>query len=235
MAAFQPRFENLPTEFAVFPLPGVLLLPRGRLPLNIFEPRYLAMTEDSLATGRMFAMIQPDQALPDTSNGPALHRVGCLGRLSSFSETDDGRLLITLTGLARFSVVSEIDMRRGYRRVIGDFSRYRADMNEPDGSAIDRNGLLEALRGYFAHRGVEPNWDAVNRLADDALVVTLAMVCPFEPIEKQALLESPGEAERADTLLALLRMGAAEPPASDGGPSVNSGETDAGEHRRRLS
>ena len=235
MAGFQTRFEDLPTEFAVFPLPGVLLLPRGRLPLNIFEPRYLAMTEDALATGRMFGMIQPDQALPDTPNGPALHRVGCLGRLSSFSETEDGRLLITLTGLARFSVASEVDMRRGYRRVIGDFSRYRADLNEPDATAIDRNGLLEALRGYFAHRGVEPNWDAVNRLADDALVVTLAMVCPFEPIEKQALLEAPGDTERADTLLALLRMGAAEPPGPGGGPSGNSDEDDGADHRRRLS
>jgi len=222
MAGFQTRFEDLPTEFAVFPLPGVLLLPRGRLPLNIFEPRYLAMTEDALATGRMFAMIQPDPALPDTPNGPALYRVGCLGRLSSFSETDDGRLLITLTGLARFSVVSEVDMRRGYRRVIGDFSRYRTDMNQPDETAIDREGLLEALRGYFSHRGVEPNWDAVNRLADDALVVTLAMVCPFEPIEKQALLEASGDAERADTLLALLRMGAAGPGGSSDGPSGRS-------------
>jgi uncharacterized protein len=222
MAAFHTRFEDLPAEFAVFPLPGVLLLPRGRLPLNIFEPRYVAMTEDALAHGRMFAMIQPDPALPDTPNGPALYRVGCLGRLSSFSETDDGRLLITLTGLARFSVASEIDMRRGYRRVIGDFSRYRVDMNEPDDIAIDRGGLIEALRGYFAHRGVEPNWDAINRLADDALVVTLAMVCPFEPIEKQALLEAPGETERADTLLALLRMGAAGPAGTSDGSSGRS-------------
>ena len=211
MAGFRTRFEDLPAEFAVFPLPGVLLLPRGRLPLNIFEQRYLTMTEDALANGRMFAMIQPDATLPETPNGPALYRVGGLGRVSSFSETDDGRLLITLTGLARFTVASEIDMRRGYRRVIGDFSRYRADMNEPDDTAIDRDGLLDALRGYFARRGVEPNWDAINRLGDEALVVTLAMVCPFEPIEKQALLEAPSEPERADTLLALLRMGAAEP------------------------
>jgi hypothetical protein len=222
MPGFRARFEDLPTEFAVFPLPGVLLLPRGRLPLNIFEPRYLALTEDALANGRMFAMIQPDPALPDAPNGPELYRVGCLGRLSSFSETDDGRFLITLTGLARFSVASEIDARHGYRRVIGDYSRYRADLNEPDDAAIDRSGILEALRGYFAHRGVEPNWDAINRLADDALVVTLAMVCPFEPIEKQALLEAPGDAERADTLLALLRMGAAGPGGSSDGSSGRS-------------
>ena len=221
MAGFRTRFENLPSEFAVFPLPGVLLLPRGRLPLNIFEPRYLAMFEDALAKGRMLAMIQPDEALPETVNGPSLYRVGCLGRVSSFSETDDDRLLVTLTGIIRFSIASEIDPRRGYRRVIGDFSRYHADMGDPDDLTIDRGGLLDALRGYFARRQVEPNWDAINRMPDDALVVTLAMVCPFEPIEKQALLEAPTEAERAETLLALLRMGAAEPAGAATGHSVS--------------
>ncbi len=218
MAASRTRFEDLPAEFAVFPLPGALLLPRGQLPLNIFERRYVAMVEDALAHGRMFAMIQPDASAPETAHGPALHRIGCLGRLTSFTETDDGRFLVTLNGLARFSIASEIDMRRGYRRVIGDFSRFRADMNPPEDSAIDRDGLLAALREYFTHRGVDPNWDAINRLADDALVVTLAMVCPFEPIEKQALLEALTEAERADTLLALLRMGAAEAGDSSGRP-----------------
>jgi Lon protease-like protein len=206
----------------VFPLDGVLLLPRGRLPLNIFEQRYLAMIDDALGGGRMIGMIQPDHALPGSANGPALYRVGCVGRLSSFSETDDGRFLISLSGLARFSIASEIDMRHGYRRVIGDFSRYRADMNEPDDTGVDRDGLLHALRGYFVRRQVEPNWDAINRLTDDSLVVTLAMVCPFEPIEKQALLEAPGEAERAETLLALLRMGAAEPPGPGDGSTVHS-------------
>jgi Lon protease-like protein len=222
MAGFRTRFEHLPSEFAVFPLPGVLLLPRGRLPLNIFEPRYLAMVEDALANGRMLAMIQPDEALPETANGPSLYRVGCLGRVSSFSETDDDRLLVTLTGIIRFSIASEIDIRRGYRRVIGDFSRYHADMREADDLKIDRGGLLEALRGYFARRQVEPNWDAINRMPDDALVITLAMVCPFEPIEKQALLEAPTDAERAETLLALLRMGAAESAGAPGGGAGHS-------------
>ena len=218
MGEFRPRFQDLPSEFAVFPLPGALLLPGGRLPLNIFEPRYLAMVEDSLAHGRMFAMIQPDVSLPDTPHGPALHRIGCLGKMASFSETEDGRFVITLVGLARFSIASEIDMRRGYRRVIGDFSRFRADMAEPEDTSLDREATLAALRGYFAQRGVEPNWDAINRLTDDVLVVTLAMVCPFEPIEKQALLEALDPADRADTLLALLRMGAAETGDPSGRP-----------------
>lgn len=214
---FHPRPEDLPTEFPVFPLTGALLLPRGKLPLNIFEPRYKAMVEDSLAAPRMFAMIQPDPKLPETANGPALYQIGCLGRLSSFSETDDGRFLITLTGLLRFSVAEEKEMRRGYRRVRGDFSRYLGDLDlapQPDG--VEREALLSALRAFFTHRGIDANWDAIRRMPDEALVVTLAMVCPFEPAEKQALLEAGTEADRASTLLALLQMGAAGPDLPPG-------------------
>src|ERR1700741_1937342 len=113
MDPFHPNPEDLPTECAVFPATGALMLPRGKLPLNIFEPRYLAMTLDSLAAGRMFGMVQPDLNAPTLEHGPGLYRVGCLGRVSSFSETDDGKLLITLTGLIRFTVDSEIDMHNG--------------------------------------------------------------------------------------------------------------------------
>ena len=210
MTAFEPTADNLPAEFAVFPLTGALLLPRGKLPLQIFEPRYLAMTEDALGAGRMFAMIQPDPNAAEGPTGPGLYHVGCLGRLSSFSETDDGRFLITLSGLARFRVVSELPMRHGYRRVRGDFSRFPGDLDpssQPTG--VEREALLAALRSYFARRSVDANWDAIRRMPDDVLVVTLAMVCPFEAAEKQALLEAPDEAERAATLLALLQMGAA--------------------------
>ena len=209
MVAFHPRVEDIPAEFAVFPLPGALLLPRGKLPLRIFEPRYVAMTEDSLGRGRMFGMIQPDPTLPETAAGPGLFRVGCLGRLSSFSETDEGHYLITLTGLVRFSVAEELGMQRGYRRVRGDFSAFIADLDlAPQPTEFGREALLSALRGYFAHRGIDANWDAIRRLQDDVRVVTLAMLCPFEPAEKQALLEAPTDAERANTLLALLQMGA---------------------------
>ncbi len=213
MTAFQPRFEELPDEFAVFPLEGALLLPKGRLPLNIFEPRYLAMTEDALAAGRMLAMIQPDPAARPTPNGPGLYRVGCLGRLSSFSETEDGRFLITLTGLIRFTLAGERAMRRGYRRVEGDYAGFSADLElEPRPIGVEREALLAALRGYFARRGFEANWDAIRRIPDGMLVVTLAMSCPFEPAEKQALLEAGTETERAIALLALLQMGAAVAP-----------------------
>jgi uncharacterized protein len=210
MARSHPTPSDLPAEFAVFPLTGALLLPRGKLPLNIFEPRYLAMTEDSLAAGRMFAMIQPDPNAAAGETGPGLYQVGCLGRLSSFSETDDDRFLITLTGLARFTVTAELPMQNGYRRVRGNFSRFLADLDPmPQPAGIEREALLAALRSYFARRSVDANWDAIRRMPDDALVVTLAMVCPFEPAEKQALLEAPTDPDRAATLLALLQMGAA--------------------------
>jgi Lon protease-like protein len=208
MPAFEPRPEDLPRDFPIFPLPGALLLPRGKLPLNIFEPRYLAMTEDALAAGRMFGMIQPDPRRPDGPTGPGLYRIGCLGRLVSFSETDDGRYLITLFGLARFAVAEELPMCRGYRRARADFSAFAADLAATrDGEpGFDHATLLQALRGYFTHRGFEANWDAINQMPDDALVVTLSMVCSFEPAEKQALLEATTPTERARALLALLQI-----------------------------
>jgi uncharacterized protein len=210
MAAFHPRFEELPSEFAVFPLSGALLLPRGKLPLNIFESRYLAMVQDSLASGRMFGMIQPDANAPTSDAGEGLYRVGCLGRLSSFSETDDGRLLVTLTGLIRFTVRAELGVRRGYRIVRGDLSRYVEDLTlDRPPVGIEREAILSALRAYFTRRSVDANWDAIRGLSDDGLVITLAMACPFEAVEKQALLEAPTDVDRASTLLALLQMGAA--------------------------
>ncbi len=210
MPAFHTPRDHLPAEFAVFPLSGALLLPRGKLPLNIFEPRYLAMIEDALANRRMVAMVQPDPNTLPNEHGPGLYRVGCLGRLTSFSETDDGRFTIALTGLARFAIAEELPGRRGYRRVRADFSAFPIDLDaNPDPSSVEREALLIALKAYFVGQKFDANWDAVRRIPDDTLVVTLAMICPFEAAEKQALLEAPTEADRAATLLALLQMGAA--------------------------
>jgi len=214
---FHPRPESLPAEIAVFPLPGALLLPRGRLPLNIFEPRYLALVQDALGQGRMFGMIQPsgaeeaspeadDEAGADSGAAPELFRVGCLGRVSSFAETEDGRLLITLTGLTRFRVEREIEGRRGYRRVRARYDEWLHDLGEPESVPLDRDRLTEALRPYFRARGIEVSWDAIAEVPDNLLVSTLAMVCPFDPREKQALLEAPDAAERARVLVALLQM-----------------------------
>jgi uncharacterized protein len=219
MVAFHPRPEDIPTEFAVFPLAGALLLPRGKLPLNIFEPRYLAMVQDALASGRMFGMIQPDPNTAAGEFGEGLYHVGCLGRLSSFSETDDGRLLITLTGLVRFTIEAELGLRRGYRVVRADPGAFMDDLTTDRTPAeIEREKILTALRGYFARRSVDANWDAIRGLSDDGLVITLAMACPFEPVEKQALLEAVTDSDRAATLLALLQMGAAGPDQPSGRP-----------------
>jgi uncharacterized protein len=208
MDPFQPGPEQLPAEIAIFPLSGALLLPGGKLPLNIFEPRYMAMTLDSLASGRMFGMIQGDPSQPRGERGSTIYQVGCLGRLSSFSETEDGRLLITLTGVTRFRVAEEIEMRRGYRRVRADYSAYADDL-EPDAAEdVAREAVLEALRPYFTVKGIEANWDAIEEMAGPALVTTLAMVCPFGVPEKQALLEAPTLRDRAESLIALLRMAA---------------------------
>lgn len=222
MPPFHPRLADLPEEIAVFPLSGALLLPQGRLPLNIFEPRYLAMTLDSLASGRMFGMIQPDARAPRGATGPGLYRVGCLGRLSSFSETDDGRLLITLTGLARFRITEELPLAEGgYRRVRAGYAEFARDLLlDGPPAAFDRDELLGALRPYFRARGIDANWEAVEKMADDTLVTTLSMVCPFEVPEKQALLEAPDCGERARMLVALMRMGAAaNAPPPEGRPS----------------
>jgi len=208
MGSNSPRLHGLPEVFPVFPLTGALLLPRGKLPLNIFEARYLAMTEDALANGRLFGMVQPDPGRTRlAAAGPGLYRVGCLGRLSSFSETDDGRYLITLTGMIRFAVVEELPVTRGYRRVRADLSEFAADLAPADeATPLPREAIVAALRGYFHRRGFEANWDAIGEMDGDMFVTTLSMVCPFEPAEKQALLEAPGLPERAAALLALLEM-----------------------------
>jgi Lon protease-like protein len=219
MPAFHPAFEDLPAEIPIFPLPGALLLPEGRLPLNIFEPRYLAMVEDALGAGRMFGMVQGDPSLPRTPAGSQVYRIGCLGRISSFAETDDGRMLITLTGVIRYRMLEEIEGRRGYRRARVVYDEHAADLalGSPP-PELDRAALLGALRPYFRARGIEANWEAVEQTGDAMLVTTLCMVCPFEVREKQALLEAPGTAERARMLVALMEMDA-HGMASDGRPS----------------
>lgn len=204
--------------FPVFPLPRALLLPGGRLPLNVFEPRYLNMVETALAHGRMFGMVQPrsrDAAgeAPPVAN---LQRVGCLGRVSSFAETDDGCFLITLTGLARFDVLDELPLENGYRRVHAGFERFGRDLLPGPAFSVDRDKLLDALRRYFRTRDLDANWDAVGAMDDATLVTTLCMVCPFGEREKQALLEAPDLATRARDLQSLLLIGLHETDGGDG-------------------
>lgn len=202
---FTTRFTDLPATLPVFPLSGVLLLPGGKLPLNIFEPRYLAMTDDALAGDRLIGMIQPANG-EDGAEVPALYPTGCAGRITQFSETEDGRYLITLTGVARFDINQEIDSMRGYRRVIPDWTPYRDDLGPQEEPRIDRDRLMRALRGYFDLNGIKADWEAIERTSDGQLVTTLSMICPFDPTEKQAILVAGELPDRARTMLTLLEM-----------------------------
>jgi Lon protease-like protein len=205
---FSPRFEALPQALPIFPLTGVLLLPRGRLPLNIFEPRYLALVSDALAPPRFIGMIQPQEGRGDAGEPPT-YPVGCAGRITSFSETDDGRYLITLAGVARFTVTSELPLVKGYRSVRVDWARFRGDLAPASSGGVDRKRVLAALKPYFQHRKIDADWNAVNEMADESLITMLAMGCPFASSEKQALLEADGLEARARLLTALFEMAGA--------------------------
>jgi Lon protease-like protein len=209
--AFQPRFDELPQTVPVFPLTGVLLIPGGRLPLNIFEPRYLNMVEDALGAGRMMAMVQPREAAREAEEAdPPVYDIACLGRIVSFEEMPDGRLTITLLGLNRFRIVEELPLLRGYRRAMADYAPFGQDLDEPAPADIDRDRLFKALKPFAARHGLAFNWDIMREVDTRPLLTSLAMVCPFEPREKQALLEAATPQDRADLMVALLEMGAIE-------------------------
>lgn len=199
----------LPAAVPVFPLTGAVLFPRGVLPLNIFEPRYLAMVKDAMAaTGaahRVIGMIQPRGA----GDPPALFNVGCLGRISEYRETDDGRILIALIGTSRFRVGAELDRNTPYRQVMTDYHGFPNDRHDEDAlDPVTRVSLEDALRPYLDARGLSADWDAIENADDEALVTTLASALPFEPPEKQALLEAATLADRAQTLAALMSFSA---------------------------
>ncbi len=220
MAAIRPILGDLPREIPIFPLEGALLLPGGQLPLNIFEPRYLAMVEDALGAGRVLGMILPDPAHPAPGGRPGLFRIGCLGRIVSFAETEDGRYLINLAGMLRYRVARELpESPRGYRRVEADVSPFLRDLDPPPPDLPGRSELLTALRPYFAARHVQTDWAAIERLDTARLVTTLCLICPFEDREKQALLEAATLAERAERLTALLQIDTAAPGTPGGRPS----------------
>jgi Lon protease-like protein len=231
-ADMSAKIAQLPTTLPIFPLSGVLLLPRGRLPLNIFEPRYLAMTRDALAADRMIGIIQPTErklggrpAKPKSDDqptepkprlpaAPPVFATGCAGRMTSFTEDGD-RFLITLTGICRFDVVEELPITRGYRRVVPNWAPYYDDFREHDNVRIDRARLLASLRLFFKVHGISADWDAIIETPDERLITSLAMICPFEPCEKQALLEADDLCERSRVLTALIEMAVID-PSTDG-------------------
>ena len=206
----------LPAILPIFPLTGVLLLPRGRLPLNIFEPRYLAMTRDALAGERLIGMVQPSDPAAAGSN-PPVYPTGCAGRITSFSETDDGRFLITLTGTCRFRIGDELPLLEGYRRVVPEWREFAHDLETEDEPGFDRERLMRGLRSYFQQHQISADWDAITSVPGERLITSIAMICPFDPSEKQALLEAPALDERAQLLTAIVEMAVLNRPTEGRG------------------
>lgn len=208
---------DLPEVIPVFPLPGALLLPHARLPLNIFEPRYLAMLDDTLRSDhRLIGMVQPFE---DDAPQPRLHSIGCAGRVTSLSETEDGRYLIALTGISRFRIGGELDGFTPYRRVRPAWDDFAADLrpSDPEAEGIAefcRKEFLSLLRRYFTSAKLACDWESLREAESELLINSLSMMCPFSVEEKQALLEAPRLSDRVETLMALMRY-ALTPGGSD--------------------
>ncbi|MFK7744759.1 MAG: LON peptidase substrate-binding domain-containing protein [Roseobacter sp.] len=198
------KAAELPSTIPVFPLPGALLLPRSRLPLHIFEPRYLQMLEDALKTpGRIIGMVQPNEVPGRSGNG--LHTIGCAGRIMQFSETEDGRYLITLGGASRFRVVQEIEGFSPYRRCDVNWDGFERDLGpEEKDPEFSRNSFLDLLSRYFDARELSADWETLKDADDELLVNSLSMMLEFDPEDKQALLEAPSLSTRRETLVTLL-------------------------------
>ena len=193
----------LPKILPVFAVPGAVVLPYGRIPLIVFEPRYLAMVDDALGHGRMFALIQPEPPQP----GPVadLYETGTLVRIVAFGETGDGRYLITGQGISRFRVVGERTGDKGYRRVEVSYAGFQKDLDEPKVTLAERAKLIELVRAQLGSSDINGDWDALDSLSDDQLTDRLAMVCPFNPQERQALLEAADHQTRCALMIALLQ------------------------------
>jgi len=212
--------ETVPAVIPVFPLPGALLLPRGQMPLNIFEPRYLAMVDDALRSGeRLIGMIQPDPAHPGADpNKPHLFHVGCVGRMTQFAESGDGRYLIQLTGVARFRIAEELSVTTPYRQCRVTYQPFVDDFTPRLGEdAVDRKALLRALTAFLKANNLKADWEGIENAPNEALVNALAMMSPYDPAEKQAMLEAPDLKTRAEILVAVTEIELAK--------SKTSGET----------
>ena len=200
---FDPEVDQLPARIPIFPLPSALLLPGGQLPLNIFEPRYIQMVKDTLATNhRLIVMTLP---LPEKSNGSEIYKLACAGKLISFEETLDGRFLISLSGIMRCRLLDTLEEKGGYRRMKVDFTDYLDDMR-PNDIKIERNGFFKTLRSYFDMKGLSADWKAIEKCEDEKLITTLAMLCPFSDAEKQTLMEANSLNERAKLMKVILEM-----------------------------
>ncbi|MBV7408820.1 LON peptidase substrate-binding domain-containing protein [Maritimibacter sp. DP1N21-5] len=206
--------KDLPDSLPLFPLPGAVVLPRGRLPLNIFEPRYLAMFDDALKTaGRLIGMVQPAE-----DSGQRLHQIGCAGRITSFTETDDNRYMIQLTGVSRFRIVEEIDGFTPYRRARPNWDSFERDLGRAEHDpAMNRDAFLDLLARYFDVADLRTDWGSLKEAEDELLINSLSMLCPFDPEDKQALLEAPTLVTRRETLVTLMEFALA---SGGGGASL---------------
>jgi Lon protease-like protein len=213
MARHYHSYTDLPKSLPLFPLTGAVLLPRGQLPLNVFEPRYLEMVDYALTGDRLIGMIQPTEN-EETVLRPPLSQVGCAGKIIAFRESDDNRYLITLAGLCRFRLTSEMETTTPWRAGFCGFAPFAGDLAQQGEEEFPRERLLAALKTYLSSRDMKADWKSVMTAPGEALVNALAMMCPFDPAEKQALLEAPSFQERASTLMALLEMG------SEAGPTT---------------
>lgn len=204
MAMF--KTGDLPETLPIFPLPGALLLPRARLPLHIFEPRYLAMLEACMATRhRLIGMIQP-RAVPE-GEAARLHSIGCAGRLTAFSETEDGRYMITLTGISRFRMLAEVTQDTPFRCIRAAWADFPRDIGPAEvDPGLDRPAFLDLLRRYFVAVDLSTEWNSLREAEDELLVNALSMLCPFAPEERQALLEAPSLTTRRETLVMLMEF-----------------------------
>jgi uncharacterized protein len=201
--------DAVPGVIPVFPLPGALLLPRGQMPLNIFEPRYLAMIDDVLRSGhRLIGMIQPDPAHPGADEAkPHLFQVGCVGRMTQFAESGDGRYLIQLTGVARFRIEQELDVVTPYRQCRVTYQPFAGDFTARKGEdEVDRKALLRALTAFLKANNLKVDWEGIENAPNEALVNALAMMSPYDAAEKQALLEAPDLKTRAEILIAVTEI-----------------------------
>lgn len=211
---------DLPKVIPVFPLPGALLLPRGQMPLNIFEPRYLQMVDDAFRDGhRLIGMIQPDITHSQSSEHPVLFKVGCVGRITQFAETGDNRYILELTGVARFRVQEEQTVLTPYRQCLVDYSPFIDDFTARTGEdEVDRDALLDALTEFLKVNNLKVDWDGIESAPNEALVNALAMMSPYGPAEKQALLEAPNLKTRAEILIAVTEMDLAKKKTSGDPP-----------------
>lgn len=222
--SFSLSIDQLPGTLPMFPLEGVLLLPRGRLPLDIFEPRYLKLVDDALKEDRLIGMVQPRTAdilgreikIGRHEGGlPEIYTIGCAGRIVSFTETLDEGYEITLEGVCRFEIRDELPLDKGYRRVRVDWSSFEGDMESSTDLQLDRERLKKSVHGFFKLHGIGADWKVVSATSDENLITSLAMGCPFAPNEKQAFLEASDLAERANILISLIEMALLEDTRAD--------------------